>query len=161
MCGRYFRRSNKQGIAEAFRLESSRTGATMPKPDGRVPSAHPPSYYNLGMKRPARARTRVAAWVLCIMLAWLSVHSPHCDLCDGPHATLLSSSTHPALTHPAPAEPDTCNGVCSCCGFHWLPDTRPLLSLILTVSAMPPVEVALPSLTPRPSPYRPPRPALS
>jgi hypothetical protein len=130
-------------------------------PDGLYRSTHPQCNYNSGMKRTAQARTRIAAWVLCVMLAWLSVRSPHCDLCDGPHATVLSSSMHPALTHPAPAEPDTCNGVCSCCGFHWLPDTRSLLTSVQTVSAMPPVEVALPPLTPRQSPYRPPRTAVS
>jgi len=130
-------------------------------PTGLYRSAHPQSNYNSGMERTAQARTRIAAWVLCMMLAWLSVCSPHCDLCDGPHATVVSAFLHPALTHPAPGERDSCNGVCSCCGFHWLPDARPLLTLVQTLSTMSPVEVAAPPSMPRPSPDRPPRTAVS
>jgi hypothetical protein len=117
--------------------------------------------YNSGMKYTVQAGTRIATWMLCVVLALLSASSPHCDLCDGPHATVLSSSSQPALNHPAPTEPDTCNGVCSCCGFHWLPDTGQLLTSVPVVSAITPAEVTPPLPAFRSSPYRPPRAAVS
>jgi hypothetical protein len=118
-----------------------------------------PAKYDYGMK-PVKATTRIAALLLCFVIAWLSVSSPHCDLCDGPHATILSS-LHPVINHPAPVEPDICNGVCSCCGFHWLPDPDPVLSFIHTVSSASPAEAPSPLRMPRPSPFRPPRTAVS
>src|ERR1700731_4690013 len=113
------------------------------------------------MKRSVKATTRIAACLLCMVLAWLSVSSPHCDLCDGPHETIVSSSLHPAVNHPAPVEQDACNGVCSCCGFHWLPDASAVLSLLFTVSTAFPVDITSPLPTPRQSLFRPPRTAVS
>ena len=115
--------------------------------------------YDYGMKPTVKATTRIAAWLLCLVMTWLSVSSPHCDLCDGPNATIFSSS-HPVINYPAPVEPDACNGVCWCCGFHWLPDPDPVLSFIHTVSTASPAEVPLPLRMPRPSLFRPPRIAV-
>src|ERR1700689_1471525 len=108
------------------------------------------------MKRTVQVRTRIAAWLLCTVLAWLSVGSPHCDLCDEPHATIIASSLHLVVSHPAPVVPDACNGVCSCCGFHWLPDPDPVLSFIHTVSTASQAEAPSPLLMPRTSLFRPP-----
>jgi hypothetical protein len=117
--------------------------------------------YNSEMKHSVHAGTRMAAWLLCMMLAWISVSSPHCDLCDGPHATVFSSSLHPAVHHPTPLQPDDCSGVCSCCGFHWLPVGKSLPRLRQIVSTTSVAEVAPPLLTPRTSPFRPPRTDVS
>ena len=123
----------------------------------------PPVYlekYDSGMKPFVKATTRIAAWLLCLVMTWLSVSSPHCDLCDGPHATIFSS-LRPVINHPAPVEPGACNGVCSCCGFHWLPDPDPVLSFIHTVSTASPAEMPSPLRLPRPFLFRPPRTAVS
>jgi hypothetical protein len=117
--------------------------------------------YDSGMKITVQARIRIAAWLLCTVLAWLSVTTPHCDLCDGPHATIVASSSHPVVNHPVPVEPDACNGVCSCCGFHWLPDHDAVLNFIHTVNAAPRAEVPPPLLAPPTSLFRPPRIAIS
>jgi hypothetical protein len=136
--------------------------ATFSRPiDLEWTNAKPPENYDCGMKRSVKATTRIAAGLLCMVLAWLSVSSPHCDLCDGPHATIVSSALHPAVNHPAPVGQDACNGVCSCCGFQWLPDTSPVLSFLLTVSAAFPVETRSPLPTPPQSLFRPPRTAVS
>jgi hypothetical protein len=95
-----------------------------------------------------------------MVMAWRSVSSPHCDLCDGPHATILSWF-YPVINHPAPVEPDACNSVCSCCGFHWLQDPDPFLSFMHAVSTASPAEVPSPLRMPRPSLFRPPRIAVS
>jgi|SRR5579859_1187074 len=113
------------------------------------------------MKRSVKATTRIAAWLLCMVLGWLSVNAPHCGLCDGLLATIGSSLLHSAVNHPAPVEQDTCNGVCSCCGFHWLPDADPVLILLHTVSTAFPAEILSPPPTPRQSLFRPPRTAVS
>ena len=133
------------------------------KTNPRAPTAHlryALGKYDSGMKPTVNATTRIAAWLLCMVMTWLSVSPPHCDLCDGPHATILSS-LHPVINHPAPVEPDACNGVCSCCGFHWLPDPDPVLSFIHTVSTASPAEMPSPRRMPHPSLFRPPRIAVS
>ena len=116
--------------------------------------------YHSGMKPAVKATTRIAAWLLCMVMAWLSVSSPHCDLCDRPGATTFSSS-HPVINPPVPVEPDACNGVCWCCGFHWLPDPDPVLSFFHTVSTASLAGVPSPLRMPRPSLFRPPRTAVS
>src|ERR1700761_5518398 len=113
------------------------------------------------MKVTVHAGTRIAAWLLCMMLAWISVSSPHCDLCDGTQAAVFSHSLHPAVHPPFPPGPDECNGVCSCCGFHWVPVDRPIARWLQIVSPALLAEVALPPLTPRTSPFRPPRTDVS
>jgi hypothetical protein len=60
------------------------------------------------MKHTVKTTTRIAAWLLCMAMAWLSVSSPHCDL--WPHATNLSSS-HSVINRPAPVERGASNGV--------------------------------------------------
>src|ERR1700760_2360085 len=113
------------------------------------------------MSRYVLARTRMAAWLLCIVLAWLSVGSPHCDHCDGPFVTTIISSPQPLVGHPAPPEPDDCNGVCSCCGFHWLLAPHPIMRSILTVRSAPPMEASSLLLSPHSAFFRPPRPSVS
>lgn len=96
------------------------------------------------------------AWLLCAVLACLAVHSPHCDLCDGPFTVALSSP-HPLVNHPPPTTPDTCNGICWCCGFHGLPNMSPVLDLTSTVTTGVLPESAAPVLAPRSAIFRPPR----
>ena len=106
------------------------------------------------------SRNRAWALLLCALVFWLTANPPHCDLCDG--ASFAVVSAHPfTLKHSHPVAPDTCNGVCSCCGFHCLPNGRQVLL---------PENVELPSVTPEaPRPafgrrstiFRPPRIVLS
>jgi hypothetical protein len=112
--------------------------------------------YVKSMDRTITTPVCVIAWLLCAMLACLAGHSPHCDLCDGPFTVDLSSP-QPLVNHPLPATPDTCNGICWCCGFHWLPNAGPVLDLanIVTTGVRP----ESPSLVsaPRSAIFRPPR----
>src|ERR1700761_9562720 len=109
--------------------------------------------------------SRIAAALLCIVLAWISVNTPHCDRCDGPRAIALTS-THGAIEHlltehTLPVEPDDCNGVCACCGFHWLPDIRPLPSPVERVSIAPHGTIPEFRSASRPLLFRPPRISVS
>src|SRR5216683_2738362 len=62
------------------------------------------------------------AWLLIAIMACLPIHSPHCDLCDGPTPSLLSDSQHALVHHPPPPSKDErCNTVCSCCALIALP----------------------------------------
>ncbi len=64
------------------------------------------------MVRSITTRAYVTAWLLCVVLACLVVHSPHCDLCDGPYFVTSSSVQHPVANHQVPATPEKCNGIC-------------------------------------------------
>jgi hypothetical protein len=103
----------------------------------------------------------MAAWLLCMMLAWIAVSSPHCDLCDATQATVLSPPLQPAVHHPSPVKPEDCNGVCSCCGFHWVPVDKPTQQLMQIVSTASLADIAAPPVLPRISPFRPPRTNVS
>jgi cytochrome c oxidase assembly factor CtaG len=48
-------------------------------------------YRQKSMARAMTTPARLIAWLLCAVLACLAIHSPHCDLCDGPFAVALSS----------------------------------------------------------------------
>jgi hypothetical protein len=117
--------------------------------------------YDFGMRCAIEAGSRIAAWLLCAVLAWLAVSPPHCDLCDGPYETVVVSLFHLCLDHPVPIERDTCNGVCPCCEFHWLPDVRVGVSSIQTVSTASLTEESSPDLAPRAALFRPPRIGVS
>jgi hypothetical protein len=67
-----------------------------------------------------RGRHRMWAWLLCALLFWLAANPPHCDRCDGVSFT-VAAAQQPTLKDSPPVEPDTCNGICSCCAFHGLP----------------------------------------
>lgn len=115
---------------------------------------------SIRMDRATTTRAHVFAWLLCAVLACMAVHSPHCDLCDGSYF-VTSSSPHPLVNHPLPATPDTCNGICSCCGFRGLPNAGPVLDLVNTVTTG--VWPASPSpVSAPPAPiFRPPRTLVS
>ncbi|HTH52487.1 MAG TPA: hypothetical protein VL495_00970 [Edaphobacter sp.] len=86
----------------------------------------------------------------------MAVHSPHCDLCDGP--TFVGALQQQSLAqHSHSAAPDACNGVCWCCGFHSLPGAGFALKPADKVNAGTWPEPALPGFTPRMSIFRPPR----
>ena len=71
-------------------------------------------------------RHRVWAWLLCVLLFSLTANPPHCDLCDGVSFTFASAHV-PILKHTHPIAPDTCNGICTCCGFYDLPNAGQIL----------------------------------
>ncbi len=111
---------------------------------------------------PPTATTRLASLLLCLLLAWLSFAAPPCALCDTPHAPLVTVPSHPTAAHlPAPTQPDDCNGICACCGFHWLPASRTLLTLPQPATATSPHQIPAPAQAPRTTPFRPPRTTLS
>src|SRR6187402_1975512 len=66
------------------------------------------------------------AWLLCVLLFWLTASPPHCDLCDGV-SVVVTTSDHPALKHSHPLAPDSCNGICTCCGLYGLPNGEDIL----------------------------------
>ncbi len=80
--------------------------------------------YRWDMGRSFTRRSCVLAWLLCALLVCLAIHSPHCDLCDGPLVMQLSSSqSH--VSHSAPIGPDGCNDMCWCCAFLAVPSIAP------------------------------------
>ena len=113
------------------------------------------------MLRASGATIRLIAWLMCVLVAWISLSSPHCDLCDGPRVSVASSLSH-TFVHPSPpVEKDECNGVCSCCGFHWVPESGPVLTLVGKASMAPAAGTSLLVFTPRLPFLRPPRMAVS
>jgi hypothetical protein len=106
-------------------------------------------------------RSHVIAWLLCAVLACLVVHSPHCDLCDGPFSVTFSSLQQPLANHQLPVTPDTCNGICWCCGFHGLPNAGPVLASANKVTTAIWPEPPSPVIAPRSPIFRPPRIAVS
>jgi hypothetical protein len=80
--------------------------------------------YRWDMGRSFTRRSCILAWLLCALLTCLAIHSPHCDLCDGPLVMQLTSS-QPHASHPAPIVPDGCNGMCWCCAFLAVPSIAP------------------------------------
>src|SRR5882757_6649337 len=71
-----------------------------------------------------KTRTQGGVWLLCLLIVLMSMVSPLCSACDG-IGTVHSSLAHTANTMPPSSSIDQCNGVCSCCGFHWLPASEP------------------------------------
>ena len=106
-------------------------------------------------------RAYVVAWLLCVVLTGLAIHSSHCDRCDRQYLRASSVPQHPLANHQLPTEPDACNGICWCCGFHGLPNAAPVLTLANYVTFdvwLEPVSVVL---APRSTIFRPPRTAIS
>jgi hypothetical protein len=121
----------------------------------------PAKFIVKNMGRSITTRAYVVAWLLCVVLTGLSFHSSHCDRCDRPYLRTSSVSQHPLANHQLPTEPDTCNGICWCCGFHGLPNAGPVLTLANYVTFdvwLEPVSVVL---APRSTIFRPPRTAIS
>jgi hypothetical protein len=76
---------------------------------------------------------RAIAWLLFALVACMAVHSPHCDVCDALDV-VDAFSQHTIANHSATTTPDDCNGVCSCCVLHGLPNVGPVLDLVNAVS---------------------------
>jgi hypothetical protein len=127
---------------------------------GRCP-AGPSEFIVKNMDRAITTRAYVVAWLLCAVLIGLAIHSPHCDRCDSPYFFTSSLSQQPVANHPLPSAPDNCNGICWCCGFHWLPNASPVLTLAnnVTIGVWP--KPVSPVLAPRSAIFRPPRTAIS
>ena len=121
----------------------------------------PAEFIVRNMGRAITTRGYVVAWLLCVVLTGLAIHSPHCDRCDGPDFFTSSLAQQPLADHPRPSVPDNCNGICWCCGFHWLPNASPVLTLAnkVTIGVWP--EPVSPVLAPRSPIFRPPRTAIS
>jgi hypothetical protein len=105
-------------------------------------------------------KNRAWAWLLCALLLWLTVSPPHCDLCDGSSFS-VALSQQSILKHSHPVAPDTCNGICSCCGFHGLPNTRQVLIPANAKLAGVSPEAARPAFPPPSTIFRPPRKVAS
>ena len=111
--------------------------------------------YRQGVDRNVAAQACVIAWLLCAILTCLNVHSPHCDFCDGP-SVVRSSSQH-SVHQPMPAAPDTCNGICSCCGLQGLPIAVPVQQVVNIVLAGERAQSPKPARTSCRFIFRPPR----
>jgi hypothetical protein len=55
------------------------------------------------------------------LLAVASIFSANCIFCDQIASGDNSAIHLSAVAHDAP---DSCNGICSCCAFHWVPEIR-------------------------------------
>jgi hypothetical protein len=105
-------------------------------------------------------RAGMIAWLLCAVLTCLAIHSPHCDLCDRPPvASASTGQTH--ADHRQPVVPDSCNGICWCCGFHGLPKAHHVAAVANKVPAEVWPEASSPTLARGFSIFRPPRPIVS
>ena len=127
---------------------------------GRCP-AGPAEFIVRNMDRAITTRGYVVAWLLCVVLTGLAIQSPHCDRCDGPDFFTSSLAQQPLANQPLPSVPDNCNRICWCCGFHWLPNASPVLTLAnkVTIGVWP--EPVSPALAPHSPIFRPPRTAIS
>src|ERR1700761_1886161 len=101
-------------------------------------------------------RYSVWAGLLCALLFWVTANPPHCDLCDG--VSFAAASVHQSLfEHSHPVAPDNCNGICSCCGFHGLPNVQQLLLPVNIDTADVVREAPRPALARHFTIFRPPR----
>jgi hypothetical protein len=85
-----------------------------------------------GVNRLRTSRSCAVVWLLCAMLLWLAIDSPHCDVCDG--APFVAAASRSAVHQHIPAAPDTCNGHCSCCVLQGIPIVAPALEPSQTAS---------------------------
>jgi hypothetical protein len=119
------------------------------------------SYRRTSMDRSITTKACVIASLLCVVLTCMAIHAPHCDVCDRSYSVISSSLHHPLAHDQIPATPDTCNGICSCCGFHGLPNAGPLLALANKVTTGVWPQPRSPVRPPRSPLFRPPRTAIS
>ncbi len=102
-----------------------------------------------------QSQGRFAVLLLCVLLVVMSTASPICPACDG------LGGGHVSAAHNAgkmlPPTNDECNGVCSCCGYHWVQSAELQLALSEAVTGL--YAAAEPSYTSRslPPPFHPPR----
>jgi hypothetical protein len=108
------------------------------------------------MSMDSRNTHRVWAWLLCALLFWMTANPPHCDLCDGA-LFAVTSTQQSILTHSHPVAPDSCNGICTCCGFYGLPKIEQILVPVNADLANGATEAPSPAFVPRSTIFRPPR----
>jgi len=85
------------------------------------------------MREQPQYREPCAVWLLCALVVVMSIVSPLCSACDGigtVHNAVVHAIANTADKLPPGAPADQCNGVCSCCGFHWLPVVEPAVSQV-------------------------------
>ncbi|HZY73239.1 MAG TPA: hypothetical protein VFE22_09055, partial [Edaphobacter sp.] len=81
-------------------------------------------------------------------------------LCDGVSFTV--ASTHQfSLKHSHPVAPDSCNGICTCCGFYGLPNVGQVLISVNVALVDVAAESPRPAFRSRSTIFRPPRIAAS
>jgi hypothetical protein len=114
----------------------------------------------IGVDHPTTSRVSAIIWLLCAILVCLATYSPHCDLCDGPIG-VAPSLPQILANHPLTAAPDGCNGVCRCCGLHWLPNPDPVLVRVDRATSQVLFESASSALELRSPIFRPPRIPIS
>jgi hypothetical protein len=98
----------------------------------------------------------VWSWLLCALLFWMTVNPPHCDLCEGVSLP-IASAQQSILKRPHPVAPDSCNGICTCCGFYGLPNSDRVSVSVTKVLADIVPESTWPAFTPPSAVFRPPR----
>jgi hypothetical protein len=100
-------------------------------------------------------RSKVTGLLLCALLAVMSIVSPMCPACSGFGSQHIGHT--PVAGKGLPPANDDCNGVCSCCGFQWLPaaQMRPPAVAVVTPPSIP-QSGDYPSRS-TPPPFQPPR----
>ena len=116
------------------------------------------SFIVSGMSR--RNRQRVWAWLLCALLFWITANPPHCDLCDGISVT-VAAGRRPTLKHSHPNAPESCNGICPCCGFCGLPNAGPTFAPEKVIQTGITVASPRPAITLHSAVFHPPRSVVS
>jgi hypothetical protein len=114
--------------------------------------------YGGRVNRNLAKRTCAVAWLLCAILSYHTINPPHCDVCDRIFLVYASSLT--SVHQHTPTAPDTCNGLCSCCGLQGVPISSTVQVAVNSVTRGNPPELPWPALTPASSVFRPPRLAV-
>ena len=142
-------------ICRIFQLYFADHGETPPESRLMATCRHRYESFIVGSMNSGN-RHRAWVWLLCALLFWLTVIPPHCDLCDGLSFTVASAS-QPILKHSHPVAPDSCNGICTCCGFYGLPNVEHGLIPLNVASTGVVPESPRPAFAPRSTIFRPPR----
>jgi hypothetical protein len=117
--------------------------------------------YSHSVTRAFKRRLETIAWVLALLLVYLSVNPPHCNACDR-LPSFLAASIPVSIHHHIPEQSDPCNGVCTCCGLlgvvMYPPQLKTRAQTVLSIvryDAPSPLESSCPNV------FHPPRTAIS
>jgi hypothetical protein len=79
-------------------------------------------------------RSKAVVFVFCALIVAMSIVSPICPACDGLGSPHINHSS--VFGKALPSINDDCNGVCSCCGFQWLPSIKARLADVAIVTTV-------------------------